>query len=191
MGKRGHSFNLQATPGHLLRRCHQRSRRIFDEVIGASTGLSRQQVSLLIGIDRNPQATQARLSEETGFDRNTLAELMNRLISKKLVERRRAGDDARAYEVSLSQSGAALVRSMYPKVRLVQMKILAPLPAQLRPTFLRCLHILSASMGPERESGWNDEGPERRKRAARRTHTGRRRQPASAGSRRHGKTLRT
>jgi DNA-binding MarR family transcriptional regulator len=143
------SFELRESPGYLLRRCHQRSRQIFDELIGFETGLSRQQVALLIGIDRNPHATQARLSEATGFDRNTLAELMNRLIGKKLVERKRAESDARAYEVTLSELGAAVVRNAYPKYRQVQARILAPLPADLRPRFLECLHILSESLEAE------------------------------------------
>jgi DNA-binding MarR family transcriptional regulator len=143
------SFELRESPGYLLRRCHQRSRQIFDELIGFETGLSRQQVALLIGIDRNPHATQARLSEATGFDRNTLAELMNRLIGKKLVERRRAETDARAYEVTLSELGANVVRNTYPKFRQVQARILAPLPVEMRPRFLECLHILSESLDAE------------------------------------------
>lgn len=143
------SFELRESPGYLLRRCHQRSRQIFDELIGVETGLSRQQLALLIGIDRNPHATQARLAEATGFDRNTLAELMNRLIGKKLVERRRAESDARAYEVTLTDQGTAVVRNTYPKFRQVQARILAPLPVQLRPQFMQCLHILSDTLDDE------------------------------------------
>jgi DNA-binding MarR family transcriptional regulator len=142
-------FELRQSPGYLLRRCHQRSRQIFDELIGFETGLSRQQLALLIGIDRHPRATQARLSAATGFDRNTLAELMNRLIDKNLVERRRAQHDARAYEVYLSERGAATVRQMYPRYKRVQAKILAPLPPVLRPKFMECLQILSATVQEE------------------------------------------
>jgi len=140
------AFELQESPGYLLRRCHQRSRQIFDELIGTETGLSRQQLALLIGIDRYPHATQARLSTATGFDRNTLAELMNRLIDKNLVERRRASNDARAYEVSLSQLGISTVRKMVPRYRRVQARILEPLPRSLRPKFLECLQLLSDSV---------------------------------------------
>jgi DNA-binding MarR family transcriptional regulator len=140
------TFELRQSPGYLLRRCHQRSRQIFDELIGFETGLSRQQLALLIGIDGHPQATQAALSEATGFDRNTLAELMNRLIDKHLVERRRAQNDARAYEVTLSARGASIVRRMYPRYRRVQEEILAPLPRSLRPKFLECLEMLSATV---------------------------------------------
>jgi len=140
------TFELSQSPGYLLRRCHQRSRQIFDELIGFETGLSRQQLALLIGIERYPHATQARLSSATGFDRNTLAELMNRLIEKRLVERRRAENDARAYEVSLSDLGASTVKKMYPRYRRVQEKILAPLPPSLRPKFMECLQLLSATV---------------------------------------------
>jgi DNA-binding MarR family transcriptional regulator len=156
-------FDLRRSPGYLIRRCHQRSRQIFDELIGFETGLSRQQVAVLIGIDQNPNVTQARLSEATGFDRNTLAELMSRLISKKLVERRRAQSDARAYEVTLSSAGAARIRSIYPKVRQVQSRILAPLPARMRPEFLECLTILSASFTPAEA---NESGDHRSRRKA-------------------------
>src|SRR5687768_16063107 len=161
-------FELRRSPGYLIRRCHQRSRQIFDELIGFETGLSRQQVAVLIGIDQNPNVTQARLSEATGFDRNTLAELMGRLISKKLVERRRAQSDARAYEVTLSSAGAARIRSIYPKVRQVQARILSPLPARMRPQFLDCLTILSESFAAADGEDSGEQRPRRKSRGRRR-----------------------
>ncbi len=167
-------FELRRSPGYLIRRCHQRSRQIFDELIGFETGLSRQQVAVLIGIDQNPNVTQARLSEATGFDRNTLAELMSRLISKKLVERRRAQSDARAYEVTLSSTGAARIRSIYPKVRQVQARLLAPLPPRMRPTFLECLTILSESFAPAAETEAAEPHRSRRKATKGRRSTTRR-----------------
>lgn len=139
---------LQDTPGFLLRCAHQRSRQIFDELIGSHTGLSRQQVAVMMGLYRNRNVTQTELAQSSGFDRNTLAELMNRLVRRGLVARRRSADDARAYDVSLTPAGQTLLESLFPKMRQVQTQILAPLPAKLRPMFLHCLRILADSLSP-------------------------------------------
>jgi DNA-binding MarR family transcriptional regulator len=74
---------------------------------------------------------------------------MNRLIDKHLVERKRAQHDARAYEVSLSDQGASIVKRMTPRYRQVQAKILAPLPPSLRPKFMECLQLLSDTVMDE------------------------------------------
>lgn len=134
-------FDLQATPGHLLRRCHQRSREVFNKHM-RGTGLSRQLLSVLISIYQNSGATYTVLSEASGFDRNTLAEMINRLVDRKLARRKQADDDARAYSVELTAKGRKLLESVIGNVQQVQEEILTPLPPELRPVFVRCLRIM-------------------------------------------------
>lgn len=136
-------FDLRNAPGHLLRRCHSRARAVFDDAIGRQTGLSKQQMALLLAIAHFPSATHAQLSEETGFDRNTLADTLNRLISKGFALRQRSQLDGRAYDIQLTPAGAALLASLIPLAKGVQAKIIEPLPEELRPVFLKCLRILA------------------------------------------------
>jgi len=142
-------FDLHTAPGHLLRRCHSIARSVFDEVIGRQTGLSKQQMALLLAIAHQPSATHAQLSEETGFDRNTLADTLNRLIDKGLAVRQRSQADARAYDIQLTSEGMALLESLIPIAKKVQAKIIEPLPEELRPVFIHCLQILAGVEGKD------------------------------------------
>lgn len=136
-------FDLHNAPGHLLRRCHSRARAIFDELVGAKTGLSKQQVALMIAIAHSPAATHAQLSEETGFDRNTLADTLTRLIGKGLVIRQRSQVDARAYDIQLTIDGERVLEDLLPLSFEVQAKIIEPVPEELRADFMRCLQLLA------------------------------------------------
>jgi DNA-binding MarR family transcriptional regulator len=136
-------FDLQDAPGHLLRRCHSQARAIFDELIGRQTGLSKQQVALMVSIAQSPAATHAYLSEESGFDRNTLADTIDRLIVKGLAARTRSRQDARAYEIRLTAEGHSQLEMLVPLSIEVQKKIIEPIPEASRRHFIECLQILA------------------------------------------------
>jgi DNA-binding MarR family transcriptional regulator len=146
-------FDLHNSPGHLLRRCHSRARAIFDDLVGRETGLSKQQVAMMVTISHIPAATQAQLSEETGFDRNTLADTIDRLIAKGLAVRERSARDARAYEIRLTDAGQAQLEDLIPLSFEVQRKIIEPLPEASRQHFIECLQILAGVAEPEAPPG--------------------------------------
>src|SRR5687768_14905381 len=102
---------LDEAPGHLLRRCNQRAREIYESLIGRR-GLSRQQFAVLIAMAGNPGASLTRISAATGFDRNTLAEMIGRLAEKGYVTRRRSAADARAVAMALTRKGRHFVGEM-------------------------------------------------------------------------------
>lgn len=141
MADKSQPLDLRLAPGHLLRRCHQRSHEIFNHAIG-KRGITRQQTATLIVLAQNPGASQQELSDESGFDRNTLADITSRLLGKGLIERRRSAADSRAYEVFLTAAGARLVKRVMPAAHEVQRRILEPLPPELRPVFIRCMRIM-------------------------------------------------
>jgi MarR family transcriptional regulator, lower aerobic nicotinate degradation pathway regulator len=142
---------LDEAPGHLLRRCHQRSREIYEGLIGRH-GLSRQQFAVLIAMHGNPGANLTGISAVTGFDRNTLAEMIGRLARQGYVTCRRSKADARAFAIALAPKGARFVAGMMPKAHAVQQQILAPLPPALRPIFVHCLRVL-LGLDPPEEGG--------------------------------------
>lgn len=136
-------FDLHNSPGHLLRRCHSRARAVFDSLIGRETGLSKPQVALMVSIAHSPAATHAQLSEESGFDRNTLADTIDRLVAKGFVVRERSARDARAYEIHLTEEGHARLEAMIPQSFEVQAKIIEPIPEHLRAGFIYCLQLVA------------------------------------------------
>ncbi len=132
---------LLDAPGHLLRRAHQYSYEVFTRFVGAD-GPTRQQFALLLSILQRPATSQSRLSEITGIDRNTIAEMLVRLVEKGLVKRRRSALDSRAYELTVTAAGVRLLERITPLVSAAQAEMLATLPEALRPTFLMCLRQL-------------------------------------------------
>lgn len=129
-------LDLYDTPGHLLRRCQQRSQDIFREVLGRF-GLTQQQTALLLALARCLTASIQDLSDSTGTDRNTLSDITSRLIRRGLIVRRRSPRDARAYELRISPKGVRLLGQMAPDLARVQERILEPLNQGERDAFIR------------------------------------------------------
>lgn len=134
-------FSLRDAPGHLLRRCHQKSEELFALAIG-SAGPTRQQIALLVTVCQHPAASQAELVMLTGIDKNTLAQMIKRLTRRGLLEQRRGEHDARTNAISATPAAIRMLAQMMPRIRRVQEQILAPLPKTLRPIFQRCLRLI-------------------------------------------------
>lgn len=139
-------LRLLETPGHLLRRNHQRSYEIFTELVGDD--VTRQQMALLVALYHNPGATQTSLVNATGFDRATIAEMVGRMVSRQWVMRSRDLQDARAWTMHITDEGRDLLLDRIPRIVQAQEDILAPLPEEMRPVFIHCLRML-LGLGPE------------------------------------------
>jgi len=136
------TFALRDAPGHLLRRCHQRSEELFTAAVG-SDGPTRQQIALLVTVCQHPEVSQAELVARTGIDKNTLTQMIGRLTERGLLERRRGEHDARTNSITATPAAIALLEDVMPRVRQVQDQILEPLPKKLRPMFQHCLRLIS------------------------------------------------
>lgn len=136
------SFDLAYAPGHLLRRCHQRSHELYNQVTG-EFGLTRQQFSLLLALLQHPGASVQELADRTGTDRNTLGGIVSRLKTKKLIDRQRSDRDARAYELRITNAGVELLREMEPAIETVGERILEPLAPGEREAFLNAARKLA------------------------------------------------
>lgn len=141
------NFDLGTAPGHLLRRCHQRSHELYNEVT-AGFGLTRQQFALLLALLQQPGASVQELADRTGTDRNTLGGIVSRLEAKQLVDRKRSGRDARAYELRITPAGVALLGEMEAAIVTVGERILQPLSAGERAAFLRSARKLAGLEPP-------------------------------------------
>lgn len=135
-------LELYETPGHILRRCQQRSQDIFREVLGRF-GLTQQQTALLLALSRYSTASIQDLSDSTGSDRNTLSDITSRLVDRGLMVRRRSPRDARAYELRISASGVRLLGRMAPGLAKVQERILEPLDDSEREAFIRMARTIA------------------------------------------------
>lgn len=135
-------YALGEAPGHLLRRCQQRAVEIFMEEIGTAR-LTPRQFALLLTLAQRPGLTQTELVEETGIDRSTVGDMIDRLVRRGLVRRRRSGRDQRANTLAILPAGTAALREALPAVERAQLRIMAPLPPAMRGAFMAALQLMA------------------------------------------------
>ena len=122
---------LWGRPGYLLRRLHQIHYALFFEEC-AGYDITPVQYGLLTTLSLNPNLDQNSLARELGIDRTNVADVLNRLARRGLVERRRSPNDARMVLARLTRAGERLTRKMYRPMQRAQRRLLSPLLTQER-----------------------------------------------------------
>ncbi len=125
-------------PGHLIRRAQQIAVAIFMEEC-AGFGLTPVQYAALSAIDANPELDATRLSYLVALDRSTVGSVLERLQAKGLVERVPSADDRRVKRLRIRPAGHRLLAQVDSAVERAQRRIVEPLAADERRTFLRLL----------------------------------------------------
>jgi DNA-binding MarR family transcriptional regulator len=92
-------------------------RRFFGrrEEAARSAGVEPQQYALLLqlkGLEGRRPVTIGALAERLQIRHHSAVELVDRLVARRLVDRRRNGDDGRAVEVALRPAGQAVLRRL-------------------------------------------------------------------------------
>ena len=144
-------FVLTDVVSHLLRRAHFRAEELFSTELGQS-GLTPRQKALLVTAYQHPGETQNQLAERIALDRHSFAEMLRRMVTRGLLTRVPAQTDGRAYSIFVTPKGEALLGEVLPHDLVVEEKVLAPLPPEYRPLFIKCLQIL-VGVGPSASAG--------------------------------------
>ena len=129
---------VYAAPGYLFRRMQQIAVALFVEECKAFD-LTPVQYAALVAISTHPGIDATRLSAVIAFDRSTLGNVIERLEAKELIERNPSPGDKRVKLLTLSKSGAALLRAIMPSVDRAQQRMLQPLRAVDRKTLMALL----------------------------------------------------
>ncbi len=129
---------VYTAPGYLFRRMQQIAVSIFIEECGAFD-LTPVQFASLVAIHTHPGIDATRLSAVIAFDRSTLGNVIERLQTKQLIERKASREDRRIKLLYLTRSGAALLRDIMPAVDRAQARMLQPLKPADRKTLLALL----------------------------------------------------
>jgi DNA-binding MarR family transcriptional regulator len=98
--------------------------------------------ALVVLSSRGPQ-TVGGLAEFLGVHPSTATRLVDRLHRKGLATRRPTGDDRRMIEVSLSESGRAIVDQVTARRRTRIARIVERIPERERAGLVRALHHFS------------------------------------------------
>ena len=129
---------VYTAPGYLFRRMQQIAVAIFVEECKAFD-LTPVQYAALIAIHTHPGIDATRLSAVIAFDRSTLGNVIERLQTKSLIERKPAREDRRVRLLYLTRQGTALLRDIMPSVEKAQARMLQPLKPADRKALLALL----------------------------------------------------
>jgi DNA-binding MarR family transcriptional regulator len=108
--------------------------------------ITPRQLAVLITLDESKGASQQVLSEHTGIDRSTLGDIIQRLVLRGLVSRRRNREDSRAYVVKLTSEGQHFLRQVELPARSVDQRVLSALPENRRKQFLDLLSVIPSKL---------------------------------------------
>ncbi len=101
---------------HLLHRASQRASEIFAQET-RDFDLTARQYAVITTVAQHEGLSQTDLVRLTGIDRSTLADVVQRLLKRGVIQRERTMRDGRTYAVSLSAEGRELLESIKPYAR--------------------------------------------------------------------------
>jgi DNA-binding MarR family transcriptional regulator len=129
-------------PGYLIRRLDSRAASLYETFTGQSD-LTPRQFGVLLTLFQAGPLPQSELGNRLHLDRSTLGEMLQRMVERRLVERRAHERDRRAVEITVTDTGKSALLAAVQQALEAQKALLSPLPDYLRPVFLKCLQILA------------------------------------------------
>ncbi len=141
MSKSSTTPELDALPGHYIRRLQQIAVAIFLEETEAF-GVTPVQFAALSAVQRQPQLDQRSLARTIGFDTSTIGGVIDRLEARGLMQRNASPDDRRVRLLTLTREGEALLKKISPAMWRAQERILEPLQPKDRERFMQMLKTL-------------------------------------------------
>ena len=135
---------LDALPGHHIRRLHQIAVAIFLQETDAH-GLTPVQYAAMQAVANTPGFDQRTLAGVVGFDTSTIGGVIDRLEARGLVTRSASANDRRVRLLTLTDAGRALLEAIIPSMLRAQERMLEPLPKRERTEFMRMLRVLVAA----------------------------------------------
>jgi DNA-binding MarR family transcriptional regulator len=139
-------IDLDAQPGHKIRRMHQIAVAIFLEET-AEHGITPVQYAALQAVGNTPGIDQRTLAATIGFDTSTIAGVIDRLEARGLMQRQVSPNDRRARLLTITREGATLLAAVAPQMLAAQQRMLAPLGEKERADFMRLLAKLLDAHG--------------------------------------------
>lgn len=128
-------------PGFLVRRLHQIHVAMFLQALSEENVTPIQYGLLSILLDR-PGLDQLSVAKELGIDRANVGDVLQRLEQRKLLTRVVDPSDKRRKICLPTRDGIAFVHKYHENMRQAQQRLLEPLSADERSTFMALLRRL-------------------------------------------------
>src|SRR5882762_450302 len=140
--------------GFLVRLLDTRVNVLYEQLT-AQNDITPRQFGVLLTLYQEGTLTLTELARQIRVDRSTLGEMINRMAERSLISKRNNGNDRRSAEVLLAPAGRSVLLKIVAGAAQLQAALLAPLAAEDRAHFLRCMKLVAE---PEQPDGLKDEG---------------------------------
>jgi len=108
--------------------------------------LTARQYVVLVAAAHKSGCSQQDIIDRTGIDRSTVSQVVQTMIRKGLLRRRRTREDARAYAISLTPHGQDMLKASEPIVGRINEALVAALPAQRAVIFVENLRTIVGAL---------------------------------------------
>ncbi len=132
--------------GYHMRRASAVIANDFSRAI-AGTGMRQVLFGILSIIEANPGINQGNVGRALGIQRANMVSLVNELVDAGLVLRETAADDRRAFALTLTPDGEAMVATCLKRIRDHEDTLMADMSDQDRATLVRLLGRIEAKEG--------------------------------------------
>jgi len=139
---------LERSPLHLLHRLRQCAGELFHAEMNGIDLTARQYVVLVTAAQKDGMSQQ-EIIDRTGIDRSTISQVVQLMIRKGLLKRRRAKTDGRAYAITLTEHGRDVLKASEPIVSRVDEALIASLPPARAAAFVESLRTIIGAFGPK------------------------------------------
>ena len=137
-----HTLKLDKGLGFLVRLLDTRVHLLYEQLT-AQNDITPRQFGVLLTLHQQGTLTLTELAGHIRVDRSTLGEMINRMAERSLISKRNKGSDRRSAEVSLAPAGKNALLAIVSGAAQLQGALLAPLPAEDRANFMRCMKLIA------------------------------------------------
>jgi len=133
--------------GFLVRLLDTRVNVLYEQLT-AQDNITPRQFGVLLTLYQQGTLTLTKLAKHIRVDRSTLGEMINRMAERSLISKRNNGNDRRSAEVYLAPAGEKALLKVVAGAAELQTALLAPLAAEDRAQFMRCMKLVAEPEPP-------------------------------------------
>ncbi|WP_050421898.1 MarR family winged helix-turn-helix transcriptional regulator [Bradyrhizobium tropiciagri] len=144
-------WQLEGGIGFLLRLLEARYDGLYQSMTRQSD-ITPRQFGVLMALYQLGPLTPSVLADRISCDRNTLSEMLKRMVARRLVAKKDNPDDRRSLQVQITAKGEEALLAVIPAAAQLQEIMLAPLRKEDRAHFLKCLLAIAKAPPPDASS---------------------------------------
>lgn len=134
---------LETLAGYHLRRASNAFGSDFSRAL-SGTGMRQVLLGILSVVESNPGANQGSVGRMLGIQRANMVTLINDLVERGLIDRKVARGDRRAFELTITGEGRALLDDCLKRIAEHEAEMLSDLSAREQTTLIDLLRRIEA-----------------------------------------------